>query len=133
LRRDGFTYLESCGGAGVIGTRPLFWKSGSPLELNVLAPAGEVRVQITDSKGAVLSGYSFGDCVPFTGDALRWKPIWRESSSVLSLPGRTLRLEVRLDNARLFAIRGNFRILTAAEVDDYEQGRHTSSAFQEKS
>ena len=122
LRRDGFVYLESAGAAGVIGTRPLLARGGS-LELNVLAPDGEVRVQVTDINGDTLPGYSFADSIPFIGDNLRWEPHWKENRSLHNLAERTLRLEVLLDNARLYAIRGNFQVLTAPEAILYEQGR----------
>jgi hypothetical protein len=122
LRRDGFTYLESSGGAGVIGTRPLLARGGA-LELNVLAPDGEVRVQLTDSKGDILPGYGFADSIPFAGDNLHWEPQWKGNQTLQNLPERTLRLEVLLDNARLYAIRGNFKVLTAPEVVLFEQGR----------
>lgn len=122
LRLDGFTYLEPTGGIGVIGTRPLLWQGGK-LELNVLAPDGEARVQVTDSNGKVLQGYSFEDSISFTGDSIRWEPLWRENRSVHAFVDRVLRIEVTLRNARLYSIRGNFQILTAAEVKRYEQQR----------
>jgi hypothetical protein len=123
LRLDGFTYLQSSGGAGLIGTRPLLWRGGR-LELNVLAPAGEVRVQITDSKGAVLPGWSFDECVRFAGDDLHWEPRWTNDKTLQILPERALRIEVHLDNARLYAIRGNFKVLTAAQTNIYDQSRY---------
>lgn len=122
LRRDGFTYLESSGAEGVIGTRPLLARSGS-IELNVLAPDGEVRVQVTDIKGDVLPGYSFADSIPFIGDNLNWEPHWKGNQSLHKLSERTLRLEVLLYNARLYAIRGSFQVLTAPEAILYEQAR----------
>ena len=115
-------YLESAGAAGVIGTRPLLARGGS-LELNVLAPDGEVRVQVTDIKGDILPGYGFADSIPFIGDNLHWEPNWRGNQSLRNLPERALRIEILLDNARLYAIRGNFQVLTAPEAILYEQQR----------
>jgi hypothetical protein len=132
LRRDGFTYLESVGGPGVIGTRPLFWQGNSSIEFNVSAPDGEARVQITDSKGDVLPGYSFEQCVPFSRDEIRWEPRWKDRPPLRGLPQRTLRVEVLLDDARLYAIRGDFKVLTAAEVRRYEQRGEIPGSFQEK-
>jgi hypothetical protein len=80
LRRDGFVFLESLNGPGTVGTVTLAWHSGEPA-LNVLAPEGEVRVQVTDPEGHPLPGYTFADCLPFTGDAIAWHPTWRTSSS----------------------------------------------------
>lgn len=119
LRRDGFVYLAPNGGAGVIGTRPLLW-GGGKLELNVMAPDGEVRAQVTDSSGTLLQGYSFAESIPFTGDNLRWEPRWGAGRSLNDLAERTLRVEVLLDNARLYSIRGTVQVLTAAEVTYFE-------------
>ncbi|MEJ7616682.1 MAG: hypothetical protein WKF30_06860 [Pyrinomonadaceae bacterium] len=119
MRRDGFVYLQSTGGPGTIGTRPLLWQGG-PLKINLAATGGEAHVQITDSAGTPLTGYAFNDCEPFAGDALYWQPRWKEGRSLASFPERTLRIEVRLSNARLYAIRGQFTILTGAETTNYE-------------
>lgn len=119
MRRDGFVYLQSVGGPGTIGTRPLLWRGG-PLSINLVATGGEAHVQMTDSAGVPLTGYTFEDCEAFTGDALYWQPRWKEGRSMTSFPERTLRIEVRLSNARLYAMRGQFSVLTAAETTNYE-------------
>ncbi len=119
LRRDGFLYLQSIGGPGTIGTRALHWRGGE-LKINLVALGGEACVQITDSQGAPLAGYAFDDCKSFSGDALYWEPRWKEDLTIAALPERTLRVEVRLNNARLYAMRGNFSILTGAETYRYE-------------
>jgi hypothetical protein len=107
LRPDGFVFLESAGGWGSMVTHTLFC-DGPDLNLNVLAPQGEVRVQLTDEFGAPLEGYAFDDSVPFTGDSLRWKPQWRDGANLGMLGDRLIRVGVRLLNGRVYAIRGNF-------------------------
>ncbi len=119
LRLDGFTYLETGGGLGLLGTRPLFWRGGE-IKLNVEAPWGEVRVQITDPKGFVLKGYSFQDCIPFSGDELFYEPHWRNGTQATSLKKRLIRMEIQMHNARIYAIRGNFVPLVAAEAWRFE-------------
>ena len=59
LRLDGFVYLESTGGPGLLATRPLFLHSAD-VRLNVQA-AHEVRVQVTDPEGRPIPGYTFAD------------------------------------------------------------------------
>jgi hypothetical protein len=107
LRRDGFVFLESGGGVGTIGTRPVFWQSGDA-ELNVQSQGGAVSVQITDPSWGPVEGYSFADCQPFSGDDAAWTPIWEGGKTLSQLSGKVIRLEVELLNARLFAIRGDF-------------------------
>jgi hypothetical protein len=118
LRRDSFAYLESAGGRGTIGTRALFWRGGEA-QLNVQGHGGEVRVQVCDpgrvigqnptrSATAPLEGYSFEDCEPFSGDDATWMPAWKNGRTLSQVSGKALRLEVQLDSARLYAIRGDF-------------------------
>jgi hypothetical protein len=114
LRLDGFMYLESAGGQGILGTRPLYWRSGEPC-LNVES-GQEVRVQVTDCQGKTIEGYSFDDCRPFSGDALFWEPRWKNRPGLANLRGQLLRLEISLENARLYAIRGDYLPVSHREV-----------------
>lgn len=107
LRRHGFTFLESAAGVGVIGTRPLYWKTGD-LALNVQSQGGSVRVQVSEPDTTPLKGFSFDQCQPFTGDDTSWQPIWKDGKSLRQLGDRAIRLEVELYSARLYAITGDF-------------------------
>ena len=107
LRRDGFCYLESCGGIGLVGIRPVYWRSGE-VELNVSSQGGSVRAQVTDQVGTPLEGFTFEDCEPFSGDDTTWIPEWKAEKRMASLSGQFVRVEVELNNARLYAIRGEY-------------------------
>ena len=107
LRPDGFVYLASEGGWGSVTTRVLFC-DGPELSLNVQAPHGEARVELTDELGEPLPGFSYDDCAPFTGDDLAWRPVWGEGIGPGALGNRFFRVSVRLLNARLYAVRGDF-------------------------
>ena len=112
LRRDGFVYLESTGGEGNVGTRCLYLQGGE-VELNVQSPCGYARVQVTDASGTPLPGYTFAECQPLSGDDTSWQPKWNNGKDMASLAGQVVRLEVLLNNSRLYAIRGNFLSLPA--------------------
>ena len=111
LRRDGFVYLESDGGKGVVATRPVYWRSGS-LELNAQAPAGWVRVQISTAHGKPIEGFSFEDCDVLHADDVKWRPTWR-GRGLDSIANTMVSIEIELENARLYALRG-----------DYTESRH---------
>ncbi len=117
LRLDGFVYLQSNAGPGMLGTRPLFWKGGE-VRLNVLS-GHEVRVQVTDPLGKVQEGYTFADCEPFMGDDLYWTPSWKGGRQLKEFTNKGIRLEVELNNARIYAIRGDFIPMSARETRDY--------------
>ena len=119
LRRDGFVFLESGGGVGVVGTRALYWRGGE-LELNVQSQGGHVRAQITDHEGVLLEGYRSEECESFTGDNTAWKPVWKGGKTLAALANKTIRVEVELDNARIYAISGDFIPLSAPSCRQFE-------------
>jgi len=86
LRRDGFVYLESCGGRGTTGTRMLYLKGGA-VELNIQSPNGGARGQVTDVKSVRVPGYTFPECQPFSGDDTAWRPVWQEQRTLGGLEG----------------------------------------------
>ncbi|TBL80467.1 hypothetical protein [Paenibacillus thalictri] len=109
LRLDGFFYLESHAMKGSIMTRCVRF-SGDTLKLNVRAPFGTVRVQLSDAQGAPKEGFSFADSVPFTGDALFHEPRWSSGRRPGELGGEYMHIEVELISAEIYAIRGDFEI-----------------------
>ena len=113
LRPDGFMYLESRSGAASLLTKGFELTEGS-LALNVEAPIGEVRAQMyvqTDTVPGdlppvqrVAEGFSAEECRPFTGDSLRWSPTWSSGRSLDELIGRTVRVEILFERARLYSL-----------------------------
>lgn len=124
LRRDGFVHLESRSGIGTIGTRGLYWRGGD-LELNVEGQGGAIRVQVTDAGGAPLEGFTFGECVPFSGDSTTWQPRWHSGRRMVAQSGNIVRVEVALRNSRIYAIRGDFLPLVGGECWRYEEENET--------
>lgn len=114
LRRDGFVYLESRTGTGFVGTRPL-WIRGDNLEVNISCPSGEARVQLTTPEGEPLDGFTFDDCVPFSGDERAWRPRWRGDRNLISTAGEVVRLEISLTGGRLYSFRGDFVPLISSQ------------------
>jgi len=112
LRLDGFVYLESYATTGSVATRPVRF-NGPNLTLNVNAPYGSVRVQLTNSGGEAYPGFGFQDSVPFTGDELFHRPKWRGDRSIESLGDVPIHIEVEVTRGEIYAIRGDFAISTA--------------------
>lgn len=107
LRLDGFMYLESTMSIGSVMTRLMVF-SEPELKINIQCPSGDARVQISDDSGKPLEGFSFDDCVPFTGDDLFWEPQWTSGKSLSDVLRQPVRIEVQMYRGRLFAIRGGF-------------------------
>ena len=114
LRLDGFFYLQSNAGPGMLGTVPLLWRGGE-VSLNVQS-GHEVRVQVTDIEGKPFEGYRFADCDPFKGNQLFWTPGWKGGRGLKEFTKKAIRLEVELNNARIYAMRGDFTALASGEA-----------------
>jgi hypothetical protein len=104
FRKDGFAYLEPTGGWGHFITRTLVPDSGR-LTVNYQAPLGQVLVQVSGSDGKPVPGYGFGDCVALRGDEVYGPVHWKEHEDLSALIGKPVRLEFRLFDARVYAIR----------------------------
>ncbi|MFW6039008.1 MAG: hypothetical protein ACOC9P_00845 [bacterium] len=105
LRKDGFCYLEPRAGYGV------FWMRGivpqdDEFTLNILAPYGRIRIQLSDEQNQPLPGFSFDDCEPLTGDHVAARPRWK-NASLADVVGKWCRPEFELFDARLYAFRWN--------------------------
>lgn len=111
LREDGFTFLESRNGVGVVGTRPLLWNGGR-LQANVQSQNGCAKVQIVGMDRRPLEGFSFDESIPFSGDDVRWEPAWASGATTESLAGQPVRFEIEMLGTRLYALRGDFRGIT---------------------
>jgi len=118
LRKDGFAFLETQGGAGEIITRQL-WITGDKLELNAWVPYGELWVEILDSKGNVLPGYELSSCKALSGDCTQWQPVWSHNLTFSNLKKKSvIMLRIKIDRGRLYAIRGDFKIVYPSQVQE---------------
>ena len=120
-RRDGFICLESGGSPGFLGTRALFWQGGEA-SLNASCPSGWSRARVTDAKGEPMPGYGFDECRAFSGDSTEWTPTWRSGRTMDELRGRMVRLEIEIENGRLYAIRGRFLLCRLHDVWELDKG-----------
>lgn len=128
LRKDGFTYLTSRGHWANFTTKPLALLKPE-LRLNVLAPHGEVRLQVTDLHSKPLPGYRFDECVPLKevdtlDGAVRWK-----KGDARKLVGKVIRLQIQFRHARLYALRGSFHFLDALDVAMIKDGKQVDTSL----
>lgn len=101
MLRDRYVAREAGNEPGTLRTPP-FRLRGSSLALNVEARKGDVRVQVLDATGTPVPDYTFDDGVPIAADHLTAPVRWKKP--LAELKDRTLRLEIRLQDARLFAL-----------------------------
>ena len=93
-------------GGGAVVTRLIKWPGGD-LFVNAASRgdgAAQLSVRISDAIRSPLAGFDHGDCVPFSGDAVRHKVTWRGDRSMAELEGKIVRLEIFLQDMDLFTI-----------------------------
>lgn len=111
LRLDGFMYLATPSGKGSLRTKE-FRIKGDTLKINVKTPFGGVRAQILDEKRQPMEGFTFEDCEIFVGDSLQWSPNWDGKCFGDAISNKRRQLEIQITTGELYAIRGDFKMLT---------------------
>ena len=106
LRKDGFAAVESIGFEGYLQTK-LFVLKGDGLTLNVNAPYGSVKVQISNKNGKPYPGFSFEDCIEWRGDDVAHRPQWKDKKDLSDLRAKEVRFEIKLKEGILYAIRSS--------------------------
>lgn len=114
LRKDGLMFLESTGDTGRLISKPLTLLEPE-LTVNATAPHGRILYQLTDMESRPVEGFTFDDCEPLAAaDELEFSLQWR-GRDLSDLVGRIVRLEMKLQHARLFAVRGHFHFIDAQD------------------
>jgi hypothetical protein len=67
--------------------------------------AGGLKVEIQDTKGKALPGFSLSDCEEHFGDTLERCVVWKNGTDVSSLAGKSVRLRFALKDADLYSIK----------------------------
>jgi len=99
LRRDGFVSLDAGEQAGTLLTKPFVLPAG-PLQVNVAAADGTLRVAVCDETGKAIKGFQESStlAVDTTNARVSWK-----GATLESLQGQSIRLRFTLRNAKLFS------------------------------
>jgi len=104
LRLDGFISVNAGYEKGEFVTKPMTF-TGNTLELNYsTAGAGEIRVEIQDTKGQPIAGYTLEDCDTIKGDAIAGHVKWKDSANVGKLAGQSIRLRFVMNEADLYSL-----------------------------
>ena len=88
LRLDGFASLNAPYQGGEMVTKPLRFK-GSRLEINyATSAAGGIRIEMQDSKGQPIPGFTLDECPEIIGDQIERTVAWKGGSDLSSLSGK---------------------------------------------
>ena len=105
LRQDGFVSASASLAGGSFTTRPLRF-SGGHLLLNYSTSAvGAIRVEVQETTGKPIPGFSLDDCAELFGNSLKRAVIWKQGADISALAGKPIRLRFELKDADLFSLR----------------------------
>ena len=102
LRKDGFVSLEAGSATGTVTTKPLKNLEGE-LRLNANAEGGEIRVELLDEDGAIVSGFASTDCEPLEQDGVDQKVSWEPEHDLIPASDKPRRLRFVMRNASLYS------------------------------
>jgi len=102
LRRDGFASLDAGDAEGTLTTRPVLFY-GKHLFVNVDADSGELRAEVLDQNGKVVSPFSRDNCIPIRSDKTLQAVHWEGADDLSALAGKPVKFRFHLINSQLYA------------------------------
>jgi len=128
LRKDGVIKLETEDNtkSSVLKTRENIWQGGE-IHLNLKAQRATVALSESDESaytgGACkpIAGFGHEDCIPFSGDAVDWVPIFQSGKKTADLKGKTVSIEVKFEDGELYSISGDYIPVMNVEAAVYRK------------
>jgi len=104
LRLDGFVSVRAPMRGGELLTKLISFK-GDTLHFNFsTSAAGGIRVELQDSGGTPIAGYTLDDCPVLFGDTIDRVVTWKKGDRLAHLNGQPVRLRIELKDADLYAL-----------------------------
>jgi hypothetical protein len=102
MRRDGFASMDAGDTPGTLTTRPLRF-SGKHLFVNSDAAGGELRVEVLDASGNVVTPFTRENCAPVCFDSTIQPVKWQGADDLSAVAGKAVKLRFHLRAGRLYA------------------------------
>ena len=106
IKKDRFIYLEG-NSAAYIRTRNLLIEGPISVNAHIFE---KMRCRLIGSDGVEVAGFGYDDFDAFSGDSTDYVLTW-QGKDTSSLKGKTCSLEISLMCGRLYAIKGDFKVL----------------------
>lgn len=105
LRLDGFASINAPYSGGEMVTVPLTF-SGDRLELNyATSAAGQLQLEIQDTKGKPIPGFALQDSAVLIGDRIAGEARWKSGADIGALAGKPVRIRFVMRDADLYSFR----------------------------
>jgi len=102
LRRDGFASMDAGKEQGTLTTRNLTFR-GKYLFVNANVRGGELRAEVLDERGQVISRFSRDHCVPMRSDETAKRVTWKDSRDLSSLAGKPVAIRFYVTRGQLYS------------------------------
>ena len=103
LRRDGFVSMDADQKKGSLTTRPVMFREGRHLFVNVNTSDGTLRAEVLDKDAKPIAPFTLEDCQPITADSTLSQVTWKDGDDLAELRGRAVRFRFELTNGRLYS------------------------------
>ena len=100
LRRDGFVSMNTTG-QGYLITRNIVF-NGNYFFVNADV-RGELKVELQDANGKIISGYSKQDCIPMKINSTKYLISWKNNANVSKLRNKKIKVKFYLNNGDLYS------------------------------
>jgi hypothetical protein len=105
LRLDGFTSINAPYSGGNVISKPFIFL-GKELEMNYsTSAAGEIRVEIQDTTGNPIQGYTMEESQTIIGNEITGTVSWNGNTNLSSLASKPVRLKIYMKDADLYSLR----------------------------
>lgn len=102
LRRDGFASMDADSNGGELVTRVVTFK-GKYLFVNLDAPEGELRAEVLDRDGKVISPFTLDNCNPLSANTTRHKVTWKTAEDLSAVAGKPVRFRFHVKSGQLYS------------------------------
>ena len=102
LRRDGFASMDAGAEEGTLTTRLVQFR-GRRLFVNANTQAGELRVEILDESGKIISPFGRDECEPLRADKTLQTVNWKGATDLSRLVGKGVKFRFHVKQGNLFA------------------------------
>ncbi|MCB1063301.1 MAG: hypothetical protein KDN20_10325 [Verrucomicrobiae bacterium] len=104
-RRDGFVSIDAEENKEAVFTSKPLTFQGSQLTLNLKTEeSGAASIAFLNAEGKAIPGFGHADSPEIHGDSTEFPVTWKSGHDLKELSGQTVRLQVKMRDAKLFAI-----------------------------
>ncbi len=108
MERDRFAGIHAVDRAGQITMKPLDFSRIERISLNADASQGAIRVEVLNSAGLRVRGFTRDDASVLTGNSQVLSPTWHGRTIASLVPGRYM-LRLHVENAAVYALTLKYR------------------------